>query len=130
MAVRQQKRVCDHMLNHRILLQKPLVCANQMARDKAYLDKLIKKDAELASQQLDVKRKLKSYVKDLAKFQAQLSKSASSQQKLITESDDLFEMADSNWRTMTPFLEQTIDRWSSRYKQVELGSKKGVSMLQ
>lgn len=39
-----------------------------MASDKDYLGKLIKRDLEAATQSLEVKRSLKSYVKDLAKF--------------------------------------------------------------
>lgn len=45
------------------------------------------------------------------------------------EEGSSFEVIDSNFKATLPFVEATIERWSSRYKAVDLGNKKGATMI-
>ena len=56
-AIKQQKRVCDHLLNHRILIQKPLVAANMLNND-------LKEEAKMST-----KRGIKAYIKEMTAFE-------------------------------------------------------------
>jgi hypothetical protein len=56
-AVKQQKRVCDHLLNHRILIQKSLVAANTLKTG-------LNEEAKMST-----KRGIKAYIKEMTAFE-------------------------------------------------------------
>ena len=113
-SVMQQKRLCDHMLNHRIILQKPLVAANSLLQSN--------------KEDLEVTRMTKCYIKSVQKLQRKVMKASGNDIKL--QVGDEFEVLDANLEACMPFVESTIERWSSRYKAVDLGSKKGTTIMQ
>jgi hypothetical protein len=73
------------------------------------------------------KRLVKSHIKNLTKLQNDLFKISETDVKLaaIDDDEDPWNTLSSNFDLMTPFIEETINRWSQRSAQ-----KKTVDIMQ
>lgn len=113
-----QKKVYDHLLGHRIMLQKPLSFVN-------------KQDA----QNIMCKREVKSYLKNLTTAQKLLYKASDTKVdiKEIQDEDDedqIWQKIDKNISKSLPFIEDTIDRWNGRTQMLGQNKKQKTILQQ
>jgi protein AATF/BFR2 len=135
-SVRVQKKVFDQFLHQRILMQKLVTSANRLPTGpvlKAFSQRSTKIETSLKK----CRREVKAYIKDTIKAQRELFKLSGTTIKIkeVPEDDEestadsLYKTLDSNFTSMQPFLEETVDRWNSRtqmLKTLNQGSHKSA----
>jgi protein AATF/BFR2 len=125
-SVRVQKKVFDQFLHQRILMQKLVTSANRLPTGpvlKAFSQRSTKIDTSLKK----CRREVKAYIKDTIKVQRELFKLSGTTIKIkeVPEDDEestadsLYKTLDSNFTSMQPFLEETVDRWNSRTQMLK-----------
>lgn len=87
------------------------------------LSKFEKKNKRIAKGTIACRRALKSHIKDIQLLQQHMYKISETKADLLYPSDDtteddpldkLWKKLEKNWDVSVPFIEQTIDKWSSR----------------
>jgi protein AATF/BFR2 len=125
-SVRVQKKVFDQFLHQRILMQKLVTSANRLPTGpvlKAFSQRSSKIEGSLKK----CRREVKAYIKDTIKVQRELFKLSGTTIKIkeVPEDDEesttdtLYKTLDSNFSSMQPFLEETVDRWNSRTQMLK-----------